>query len=109
MINRLLAYILICGLSVACQKTEKPQVDKDTMIKILADMHVSDAVLANVNPGIKDSVSKVYLDEILKIHKVKKADFDQAIKYYESKPEILENMYEDVLERLEKGAVDEDR
>jgi len=109
MINRLFIYILICGLSVACQKTEKTQVDKDTMVKILADMHVSDAVLANVNPGIKDSVSKVYLDEILKIHNVKKTDFDKAIKYYESKPEILETMYEDVLKRLENGTTDNDK
>lgn len=101
--NNCFFLLLSVFMLFSCAKVEKASVDRDVMVGILADMHVSDAVLANVNPGNKDSLSRVYLDEILKIHKVKKDDFMSAMKYYESKPEIMEEMYNEVLVRLEEG------
>lgn len=71
------------------------------MISILVDMHASEAATVNIDPHIKDSLSKVYLVEILQIHKVSKTDFDKSLAMYDKNPKQMEIMYDSILSRIE--------
>lgn len=85
---------------VSCKKEVAP-ISKTQMISILVDMHASEAATVNIDPHIKDSLSKVYLGEILQIHKTTKDDFDKSLAMYNKNPKQMEIMYDSVLARIE--------
>lgn len=95
-----LLFLIVCIFLFSCKKVEAP-ISKNLMISILVDMHTSEAATVNIDPHIKDSLSKVYLDEILQIHKVSKTDFDQSLAMYDKNPKQMEVMYDSVLARID--------
>lgn len=99
-----LLFSLMCIYISACKKAEQPIIPKEKMIEILADIHISEAALANTSPGTKDSIAGVYLTQILKIHHVARKDFDQSLKIYNHDPLTLEPMYDEVLKDLDEKA-----
>lgn len=92
--------LLACIFVFSCKK-EVVLISKTQMISILTDMHASEAATVNIDPHLKDSLSKVYLGEILQIHKVSKADFDQSLAMYDKDPKQMEIMYDSILTRIE--------
>jgi hypothetical protein len=89
---------------ISCKKAEVPIIEESKMIKILADLHISESALGNVDPKVKDSLSIVYMNQILKIYKVNKSDFDQSLRVYNHDPKKLEKMYDKILLSLEENS-----
>lgn len=92
---------------LACGNEEKPPGDlipEDKMVKILADIHVAEAQVTNLQLRSLDSSVAVYGDLQQKIWK--KYDVDTSIyrksyAYYTSHPAFLAEIYDKVEKNLE--------
>jgi len=79
--------------------------NKEKMISVLADIHLAEAKLAgmgNNTQAQRDSTAEVYYATIFKIHKVKAYDFNTSMNAYMQNPKALSEIYEKVLEKLQK-------
>ncbi|MCX7953782.1 MAG: DUF4296 domain-containing protein [Bacteroidales bacterium] len=78
-------------------------IPKDTLVDILIDMHLCDALL-NINEIISkyDSIkaTALYLS-VLKKYKINKERFLKTIDYYSDNPNLFNKIYEQAIEKLE--------
>jgi hypothetical protein len=92
----------------ACYREPKfpdAALNKEKMTAILADIHLAEAKLAgmgNNSQAQRDSTAEVYYATIFKIHKVKAEDFNSSMEAYMQNPKALSEIYEKVLEKLQK-------
>jgi hypothetical protein len=73
------------------------------MIPILVDIHIAQAAAALYNTG--DTARRTmtdYMPYILKIHEVEKAFYDSSLSFYTQHPEIMQEMYDEVINELSK-------
>lgn len=96
----LILYGSICLLS--CQQEEiKPQIADDEMVKILTDLHISEAAILSLNQKLKDSVSNVYYQQIFEIHGVTDSVFYQDLEILRNDAKRLEEIYNKVIDKIE--------
>ena len=105
---RVLPYILIYIwflISSGCNpKSFEPDkiISKDSIIEIIVDMHMGDAVLQE--PVIQSKQFVVnkpeYYKEILLKHSVSKEDFEKSLDYYAQDQEEYEKIYDVVIEKI---------
>lgn len=102
---------LVCAISVLCVCALfscKPGVPSkylqpDEMADILYDYHLAEGIQAV--QASDDSVSmRAYEAYILKKYKVSKADFDTSLVYYTRHTKLLEDVYDQLTERLNNEA-----
>lgn len=97
--------IAFFGLILACSnQAEKPSelIVESDMVLILADVHKLEAKLSRMKVK-NDSLVKVYNTfelELLKAHGVSKKKYQESFEYYMSQPEIMEKIYEVVVDSL---------
>ena len=76
---------------------------KEVMVKVLTDIHLTDAILQLKSNKPKEfihlSSTKMY-DAILKENKISSAQFDSSLKYYTSNPAVMKEIYEEVVEKI---------
>ncbi len=74
------------------------------MVRILADMHIMEAVLQyqRTRQGkVTDPVSARY-DQLFSEYKMSQKRFRLNVAYYQSDPEGFQKMYDDVIKEIEK-------
>jgi hypothetical protein len=107
--NILLFIILPFSLLLFCCNPEEQIrrqdiISEEDFVQLLVEIHLSEGLLIMPNiskkyPG-RDSISN-YIDVIRK-HGFEKEDFDRTIRFYSSKPHKLDNIYELVINELNK-------
>ncbi len=102
---RLIILILIfCGSIsfLGCQAEElKPQISDEEMVKILTDLHISEAAILSLNQKIKDSISVVYYQQVFEIHGVNDSVFYKDLEILRTDAKRLEGIYLKVLDNIE--------
>lgn len=96
---RNLLILLMLGTFSCMQKTNYI-LTEDKMVDVLADLHISEAAIANTDPLKKDSLSNFYENQIFTIHQVKKKDFQDCLKQYQKEPVKMEKIYKKVTDKL---------
>jgi hypothetical protein len=92
----------------ACYREPKfpdAALNKEKMTAVLADIHLAEAKLAGMGNNSqvqRDSTAEVYYATIFKIHQVKAEDFNSSMEAYMQNPKALSEIYEKVLEKLQK-------
>lgn len=98
-------FILLAGCKQPLPDIPSDVLPTEKMVKILADMHIADAVAENkkANEG-KDNValSKDYYRQIYKIHNVTEEEFRRSYKFYEDNPGWMDKVYVQVITELSK-------
>lgn len=103
-------YILICVLLLACAEKKPVEVPstvlpKDKMAMVLVDIHLIEAGMnlnvmspesAAIPTGMGASI------DVLKKHEITKAQYDSSFVFYTQHPEMLKEIYDDVLNELSK-------
>jgi len=110
-IMRVIRSIIIISLvlSAACQsandkikKTDIISIDK--LVPIIVEMHLADGLMQTANIRLKypgrDSISN-YRDVLVK-HGYSKETFDRTIEFYENDPDMLNDLYDEVISELTK-------
>ena len=103
----LLSWSLLLSVCSSCSKP-KPEIPKgiltrQEMIPILVDIHIAQAATGLYNAG--DSMRftmNEYIPYILSIHHVEKALYDSSLSFYTTHPEIMQEMYDDVINELSR-------
>lgn len=101
-----LIFVLFWGFA-ACDREEKPPGDlipEDKMAAILADIHVAEARVTNMQLHSLDSSVLVYekmQEQIWKKHKVDTLSYRKSYSFYTSHPAYLAGIYDEVEKKLE--------
>jgi len=100
--------LFVMTMTAACQKenTQELPMDRTKLIQVLADMHTAEAALQTLINETKDSVAEVYYKQIYQIHGVDKATIDEAMHVLQSQPILLQEVYEDLLDTLNRREVE---
>lgn len=94
--------ISILFLSLAsCDEQIQPPIDQEKMVKILADIHLSESASKSLPNRQKDTVLAKYYEQIMEIHEVSKADFDSTIVILKKNPSEMLKVYEKVMEHID--------
>ena len=96
----LLAFLLLNG---GCKVNRgKPVIKKEKMVEILVDIHLAQAVLDQDSRLPKGAKKEYYYCHVLERHGVTEELFDSAIGWYASNMDIFEQVYEEVIAKLEQ-------
>lgn len=105
-IKLLILVFISSGLMIACQKEDtKLQIEEEKLIKILTDLHISEAAILSLNQKVKDSMSTVYHKQIFEIHGVEDSIFYKDLEVLRKNSEELELIYQKVLTEVEQLGV----
>jgi hypothetical protein len=101
-------FIIILFFLFSCSSgntKENPNtlIDKNTFIKVLQEVHLSESEFHLTKYNRKETAEKLLLSDyetIFSENNITKEDFDNTLKYYSNHPDELEVIYEEVLEGL---------
>lgn len=83
-------------------KTPENILSEEKMSAILIDMNLLEASISLSFIQEGESADNVPQFDVYKKHNITKKEFDESFKYYSSKPEKLDKIYERVLNELNK-------
>ena len=97
--------LLLVLTFTACQKkrsiTGDEFIERDVLVEVLVDIHLMDGVTQDRKFGRKyDADSLDIFTPILEKHQVTRQMFDTTMVVYSRNPELLDQVYKDVLIRL---------
>ncbi len=81
---------------------EKPTIDRETIINIMMDIHLTEASVMYANPFEKGRTLQVMMeyDKIFEKYQVSREDFMQTFNYYKEHPQEMDELYNDISERM---------
>ena len=97
--------VLICCclfFGFGCQQAKRQAIPEKKMIDILIDVHLIEASLLGYSNEQKDSLTQLYYHQIYEIHSISEEEFLSEIKYLKRHPKYLGQIYEQVLEEIDK-------
>jgi hypothetical protein len=102
-----LACLMVLAVCCSCSKP-KPVIPKGIltrgqMVPVLVDIHIAQAATGLYSAG--DSMHFTmgdYIPLILSEHHIEKAMYDTSIAFYTRNPEIMQDLYDDVINELSK-------
>jgi len=101
----LFALLIIATFSCGKPKTVIPPevLSEKEMIPLLVDIHIAQAAgsLFDSNDSLRYSMNEM-VPYILSIHHVEKVKYDSSISFYTRHPELMQRMYEEVINELSK-------
>jgi phosphorylcholine metabolism protein LicD len=81
-------------------KIPKEIFPKETMISILVDIHIADAVAKEKklkDIKLSNQLKKTYFNNVLEKHNITKEDFEKSTSFYENNIELMQEIYEKVM------------
>jgi hypothetical protein len=99
--------LIVTSIFFGCKKPEvkipEGVLKKEQMVPILADIHIAQAaaVMNSASDTTRYSLSAM-TEYILKIHHTSQAQYDSSIAFYTKHPEIMSQIYDNVISELSK-------
>jgi hypothetical protein len=85
-----LAFVL---LFLACQSTKEQQLFSDEKTaRIMADLYIAEAAANGYTSYTKDSMMRVYYDQVFEIHGVTEADYEKNLRILAQKEQHIEEV-----------------
>lgn len=104
--NKLLLYILVLfvGFSSCDNKKQNEIIKRDTLVKLLVDVHLTDGVLStkNIYTSHKKFLPSFYYNHIYSKYGTNAAQFDSTILYYSIHSNEFEIIYDEVVDSLNR-------
>ena len=101
----------IAFLLISCYHENHPEVktpeyliSRDDMVNILTDIYVTEGILAyhRMNKNLSPEMSANYYKLVFKEHQITHLILKDNLRYYNSNPEVMEEILEDVLANLSR-------
>ena len=105
--RQLLAFLVSFFIIASCgkPKTIIPEgvLSEKEMIPVLVDIHIAQSAASLYDPedSAKHNMNEM-LPYILSIHHIEKAKYDSSISFYTRHPEIMQVMYDEVINEISK-------
>ena len=95
--------LLTSNIFLSCKQEEiKLQISDDEMVKILTDLHISEAAILSLNQKLKDSSTVIYYQQIFEIHGVTDSVFYSDLEILRKNSKRLEEIYQKVIVEVEQ-------
>ncbi len=95
--------LLTSSVFLSCKQEEiKLQISEDEMVKILTDLHISEAAILSLNQKKKDSISVIYYQQVFEIHGVTDSVFYSDLEILRNDAKKLEEIYQRVIVEVEQ-------
>ncbi len=95
--------LVVFGLSCST-KSQAPEqlIPKDSMVNVIVDLHLADAILLNpmVQSKISDVSSNKLYETVMNKHRITRQQFNESLEYYAKDPKVLDSIYDVVIEKL---------
>lgn len=101
--------MLIVVLSVilfSCGEDKKKQIEipagvlaKEKMAEVIADIHIAEAE-ESLTPPSDTAINKFDFQKIFEKNKISKTQYDSSLMFYTAHPELLDTVYEKVMNKL---------
>ncbi len=104
-IEKLIFYLLLlitCFLGCTEEDDYTYQLTNEKFVEILTDLHISESATQHLSLSYRDSMSIVYLNQILEIHEVPNEVFEPEYNELKRDPQKLALIYDLVIKRLNK-------
>lgn len=101
----------IAFLLFSCYHENHPEVEtpeqlisRDDMVNILTDIYVTEGILAyqRMNKTLTEEISAHYYKVVFEEHQINHLILKENLRYYNSKPEVMEEILEEVLANLSR-------
>ncbi len=92
-------FFISCKQNIEKQAIPSDLLSRDTLILVLVDIHLADAMVttSNLKDNEKRDFSYSCYKAVFEKYNIKKGRFDNSLKYYSRDPKYLDVIYEDVL------------
>lgn len=91
---------LLTSCNTPEKKAEKP-ISEELMCRILYDFYFLEAHFNELNSHLKDSIIQEKFNEVLSKHRITKNDFLRAQEYYNSHPEAVLRIEEQIKKTIQ--------
>lgn len=98
----ILFFILFTALCSCQSQQEQLVIPADKLLKVLEDVHIAEAAMTGLAQARKDSIAKVYYEQIYAIHGITAEDFNHDLELLKSRPEQLAKAYGILVKKLEE-------
>ncbi len=97
-----IAVILFSCSEKKAMPTPDNLISIDSMVPILIDIHIADALLSDIRLHDKDlrDSTRSYYNYVFKKHEISRMQFDSSMRYYGESPKILLDIYDEVLKQM---------
>ena len=99
-----LFFLALIFLAACHDDVPKGIIQRDRMVKLMADVHIIDGSIYNLNEATADTLYKYGNDRYNKLFKSYQTDstqFKNSLKYYTKQPEVLAEMYTNIIASLQ--------
>ena len=103
--KQILFLLILCSFVSCVEESETLLTPPEKLVNILVDIHFVEGAMLSVRPAEKDSMRDYYYNQIFEIHGIEEEDFDQDMDILKSNPDMMEKVYDKVIENL--GEMDE--
>ena len=93
--------LLFVGFAACEQAAESLLIPENKLLLMLEDVHVAEAALTGLAPERKDSIARIYYDQIYTIYGVTEAEFNHDLELLKSRPEELAKVYKKLADKTE--------
>lgn len=98
----LFSFIVLFSCKQRPSEIPKQIIPKDSMINIMVDLYLTDALIINptTQSKIRNISSNSLYQSVLYKYKIDKERFDKSLDFYSNNPQILDSMYDIVITKL---------
>jgi hypothetical protein len=87
----------------ACRKERsKITMTESELVNLLIDVHVAEAAVQDLYGETKDSVGRVYYEQIYQIHGIDQIVFDTTLAVLRRNPEYAGSVYQKVMQEIDR-------
>lgn len=104
-------FVFLFGCNEGSEKPKRPDVflSQAEMETLLMEIHLADAIAqekSNGNLSMEKTLSEQGFYQILQNYRLNKKDFDSLYAYYIRQPELMNEMYNNIVEALSRKQVE---
>jgi len=100
LINFALILMIFSFVSCTSDSVTLP-IEEEKLVDVLSDVHIMEGALLNRIQSQKDSIAKVYYQQVYDRHSITEGEFIQTLETLEDHPKTLSKIYSKVLIRLD--------
>ncbi len=98
-----ICFVGVLALS-QCQPAEQTRLPEETLVRIMADLHIAEAATTGLTGFRKDSLLYLYYEQIFDLHGVERADYEHDIRLLSHDEDRMMRMVEEAEALLKEAA-----
>lgn len=97
-----IGFTAIFFIAISCKSSvyKDLPIKGEKLINVLTDAYIAESAMQSLTEGLKDSLGRIYYQQLFEIHQISSADFENTIQMLETDPKLLDKLYSKVQEKF---------